>query len=348
MYPLAAVTRSNYVESIHFGFICVSDSTGKVIFNIGDYKTQVYFRSSAKPIQAIPLVHSGAADIFSLSKKEISLVCASHAGQEVHQQATLGILDKIGIGEESLQCGIMQPYNEDERKRLEAEGKTPTSLHCSCSGKHVGMLALAKFRGYTLENYNDVNHPVQREILESIAEFADMEPDEIPLGIDGCGVPVYLLPINKIALSYARLVDYAQQPDHPYFKSCKKIVESMLEYPEMVAGDHEFDTELMLATRPKIVAKVGCEAVYCLGLIEKKLGICIKITDGNERAIYPVVIQLLLDQSILSTEEYNRLMPWHNYAIKNNLSEVIGGVVPIFQHQNSIDGGFLLGKRLNE
>jgi L-asparaginase II len=348
MFPLAAVTRNNYVESIHFGYICVSDSDGRIIYSLGDYKTQVYFRSSAKPIQAIPLVQSGAADAFGLSKKEISLACASHSGQEVHQQTVLEILSKLDLVEESLQCGIMQPYNEKERKRLEAEGKIPTSLHCSCSGKHAGMLALTKFRGCTLEDYNRKDHPIQREILEAVAEFTDMNPDSIPLGVDGCGVPVYLLPINKIALSYARMVDYAQQTNHPYYKSCKRIIEAMMEYPEMVAGDYEFDTELMNVTNSKLIAKVGCEAVYCLGLMEKKLGICIKIIDGTERAIYPVVLQLLMDHDILTTEEYDKLKHWHNYSIKNNLNETIGEVVPVFQLQSAKYGEHLLGKMLDE
>ncbi|MDF2841410.1 MAG: L-asparaginase, partial [Clostridia bacterium] len=278
--------------------------------------------------------------------KEIALCCASHSGQEDHQQTTLGILSKLELGEENLHCGIMQPYNIDENARLKAEGKQPTKLHCSCSGKHSGMLALAKFRGYTLENYDEKEHPVQKEILEVIAEFADVDIDSIPLGVDGCGVPIYLLPIDKIALSYARLVDFAQQEDHKYYSACRTIVEAMNEYPEMVAGDYEFDTELMQAAKPKLIGKVGCEAVYCLGLMEKKLGICIKIMDGNERAVYPVVIQLLTDLGVLNNEEYEKLKSWHKYAIKNNLQETIGEVVPVFQLQSAASGELLLGKTL--
>jgi L-asparaginase II len=346
MFPLAAVTRSGYVESIHFGYICVSDASGKIIFSLGDFKTQVYFRSSAKPIQAIPLIQTGAATAFGMSKKEISITCASHSGQEVHQEAILGILSKLKLNEEDLHCGIMQPYNMEENDRLKAEGRQPTKLHCSCSGKHSGMLALAKYRGYKLENYDEKEHPVQKEILETIAEFTDMDIDSIPLGVDGCGVPIYLLPIDKIALSYARLVDFAQQPDHKYYNACKTIVEAMSEYPEMVAGDYEFDTELMQAAKPKLIGKVGCEAVYCLGLLDKKLGVCIKIIDGNERAVYPVVIQLLTDFGVLNTEEYEKLKAWHKYAIKNNLEETIGEVVPVFQLQSAASGEQLLGKPL--
>lgn len=345
MLPLVAVTRSNYIESIHFGYICVSDSSGKILFSVGDPKTQIYFRSSAKPIQALPLVNTGAAAAFGLSQKELSLVCASHSGQEMHQQGTLNILSKLDLNEEAMHCGVMEPYNVEESKRLKAEGKEPSKLHCSCSGKHAGMLALTKFRGYTLEDYDQKEHPVQKEILEAIAEFSDMNVNDIPLGVDGCGVPIYLLPMDKIALSYARLVSYAQQPDHKYYSACKTIVEAMIEYPEMVAGDYEFDTVLMQAAKPKLIGKVGCEAVYCLGLMEKKLGICIKVIDGNERAVYPVVIQILKDLDVLNEEEYDRLKTWHKYAIKNNLSETIGEVVPVYQLQRAALDEVVLGKQ---
>lgn len=344
MLPLAAVTRSGYIESVHFGYICVCDSDGKIIYNLGDPKTQIYFRSSAKPIQAVPLIQTGAAAAFGLSKPEISLACASHSGQEVHQRTTLEILSKLELGQENLHCGIMQPYNEAENKRLKAQSQQPTVLHCSCSGKHAGMLALSKFRGYNMENYEHMEHPVQQEILEAVAEFTDMDAASIPLGVDGCGVPIYLLPMQKIALAYAKMADYSQKPDHPYHHACKTIVEAMYEYPEMVAGDYEFDTELMKAVKPKLVAKVGCEAVYCIALLEQKLGVCIKIIDGNERAVYPVVIQLLLEHGILNEEEYEKLRCWHRYAIKNNLEETIGEIVPVFHLENAAAGEQLLGK----
>lgn len=347
MFPLAAVTRSGYVESIHFGYLCVSDSSGKIIYNLGDENTSIYFRSSAKPIQALPLIKSGAAAAFGLSKKEISLACASHSGQEVHQRTTTEILSKLNLQQEHLHCGIMQPYNEEENSRLKAANQQPTVLHCSCSGKHAGMLTLAKFRGYSLENYESMDHPVQQEVMQAIADFTDTDMGDIPLGVDGCGVPIYLLPMNKIAMAYARLVYYAEQPDHPYHQACKVVFEAMNEYPEMVAGDYEFDTELMKRTSGKLVAKVGCEAVYCIGIREKNLGVCIKIIDGNERAVYPVVMQLLIELGILDKQEHENLKNWHKLAIKNNLEETIGEVVPIFHRSNTTAVEQLLGKRIS-
>lgn len=346
MEPLAAVTRNDYVESIHSGYVCVVDSTGKVLYSLGDYHTRIFFRSSAKPIQVLPFLYSGAADAFGFTHEEIALACASHAGQPIHQGAALGMLRKLHLNENALHCGTMSPYNEKENDRLIANGESPSVLHASCSGKHAAMLALAKYKGYPLFNYEDPSNPVQQKILETIAEFAEEDMDSIPVGTDGCGVPIYLLPIHKIALSYAKISDYAQDESSQYHTACQIVFQAMNLYPEMVAGDQEFDTELMRTTRGKLISKVGSEAVYCLSIHKQKLGICIKIADGNERAVYPTVLQVLLDLGVLNESEFNALRHWYQPVLKNNLDEEIGKITPIFS-LNSIQQKIQLGTELN-
>jgi len=309
---LAVVTRNQHVESVHHGFICVVDFQGKVLYSLGDYNTRIYFRSSAKPIQVIPLIHSGAAAAFNFSLKEIAIACASHSGQAMHQLTVNEMLGKLNLRQSNLHCGIMTPYNLEESRRILSEGKDPSVLHCSCSGKHSAMLALAKHRGYDVEDYEKADHPVQKEILRIVGEFVEEKADCIPTGIDGCGVPIYLLPINKIALSYSKLAYYSQNPGQPYHHACKTVFDAMTQFPEMVSGDNDFCTELMAATGGKLIGKVGSEAVYCLGIKDQSIGICIKIADGNERAVYPVVMQLLIDLNILNADEYSRLQHWHS------------------------------------
>jgi L-asparaginase II len=330
MKPLAVVTRNDYIESIHYGYVCVVDSSGRVLYNLGDYNTRIFFRSSAKPVQIIPFIQSGAANAFNFSKKEIAIACSSHSGQKFHQETIREILLKLGLNEANLHCGIMSPYSEEENKRLLAQMQSPSVYHCSCSGKHSAMLALAKFRGHNTNDYEKITNPVQQEILKVIAEFADQKSHSIPIGTDGCGAPIYLLPINKIALSYARLVNHSQNPESPYHQSCKTVFESMTQFPEMVAGNYEFCTELMQVTGDKLIGKVGCEAVYCLGIKEGNLGVCVKIIDGNERAVYPVVIQVLKELEILSSTEFNSLKHWYRQALKNNLGEITGEILPGF------------------
>ncbi|MFT9498098.1 asparaginase [Anaerosolibacter sp.] len=348
MEPLAVVTRNDYIESIHYGYITIVDASGKVLFSLGNPDTEIYFRSSAKPIQAIPLLHSGAAKAFDFSSQDIALVCASHSGQKFHQQAAVDILNRLHLEPEHLHCGIMFPYNEAEHQRLLKETLMPTVLHCSCSGKHAGILALAKYRGYSIDAYEDFAHPVQKEILETIAYFTDEAVDSIPMGKDGCGIPIYLLSLKKIALSYARLIQWSKDRKHIYHAACKAVVDAMSQFPEMVSGDSEFCTELMQFAGGKIIGKVGSEAVYCLGIQENNLGVCVKIVDGNERAIYPVVIEILKTLDALSDTELSKLNQWHRPLLKNNLNEVIGEIIPVFDLHHPKRNPYLMGKKVTE
>lgn len=344
MEQLALLTRSGYVESIHYGYICVVDSTGKIIKEIGDSSTKIYFRSSAKPIQAVMAVESGAADHFRFTKKEISIMCSSHSGQMMHQDTVSEMLNKIGEEANVLKCGTMIPYNQEEAKRLYINKEEPSVLHCSCSAKHTGMITLAKYRNHPIENYNKIEHPVQQEILDTVSYFADYNKEDIVVGVDGCGAPIYLLPIYNIALSYARMMNAANDKNSKYHKSCKRIVEAMTEYPEMVAGDKEFCTELMIGASGKLIGKVGSEAVYCVGIKGKGIGICVKIVDGNERAVYPVVMQVLKELNILDNDELDWLKKWDRIELRNNLNEVIGEITSSFQLAHR----YTLGEKLAE
>ena len=207
------------------------------------------------------------------------------------------------------------------------------------------MLALANYRGYDINNYESITNPVQQEILKTIAEFTDEDQNTIPVGTDGCGAPIYLLPIYKIALSYARLVMYSKSKESPYHHSCKTVFDSMNQFPEMIAGNYEFCTELLHVTNGKLIGKAGCEAVYCLGIKEGNLGICIKIADGNKRAVYPVVVQILKELGILSDKEYSGLRHWHTIDLRNNINKIIGKILPVFNMEKPIENRQLIGKK---
>ncbi|MGI6122745.1 MAG: asparaginase [Acetivibrionales bacterium] len=343
MEQLAVVTRNRYVESIHQGYICVVDSDGKVIYKKGDINTKFFFRSSAKPIQIIPFIHSGGAKAMDYSPKEIAIGCASHSGEKMHQDTVLNVLKRLNLDVKDLHCGVKRPYNEDENNRLILQGEKPSALHAGCSGKHAAMLAYSKFLGYDISDYNKASHPVQQEVLKTISIFTDQQIDGIPIGTDGCGLPIFILPIYNMALSYARLTKYSKDPDSTYHESCKAVFEAMNKHPEMVAGTGEFCTELMQHTNGKLIAKIGAESVYCLGIKEKNLGICIKIVDGGERAVYPVVIQLLLELKVIGDDEYEKLKHWHISKLLNNLDEHIGYIIPVF-HKDEV---LTLGSRVN-
>ena len=343
MEQLAAVTRSKYIESFHHGYICVVDSDGKVIYKKGDIDTVFFFRSSAKPIQIIPFIQSGGAKAMGYTQKEIAIGCASHSGEPQHQKTVLNVLKRLNLDVKNLRCGVKRPYNEDENNRLISNEEKPSALHSGCSGKHAAMLAYAKYLGCDVSDYNKAAHPVQQEVLKAISFFTDQRVDNIPIGIDGCGLPIFILPIYNMALSYARLTKYSQDPDSTYHQACKAVFEAMNQYPEMVAGTGEFCTELMQYTNGKLIAKIGAEAVYCLGIKEKNLGVCIKIADGSERAVYPVVIQLLLELNVINNDEYEKLKHWHMAKLLNGLDEHIGYIIPVFQKDEFLS----LGSRVN-
>lgn len=343
MKTLAAVTRSGYVESIHQGYICVVDENGKVEYQQGDIDTRIFFRSSAKPIQLIPFIHSGGAKAMDYSLKELAIACASHTGEAQHQQTVLKILERLGLDADALHCGVMSPYNPEENKRLIAKNEKPSTLHASCSGKHAAMLAYCKFKDYDISNYENPSHPLQQEILETLSEFTDEAADSISIGTDGCGLPIFMLPVRKIALSYARITKYSQDEKSKYFNTCRTIFEAMNEHPEMVAGTKEFCTELMKATKGKLIAKIGAEAVYCLGIKDRNLGVCVKIADGGERAVFPVVMQLLLELNVLDSSEYQKLEHWHKFELKNHRDEHVGDILPVFHQHDEV----YPGKKIN-
>jgi len=176
--------RGELEESTHYGAIAVADVEGQVVASVGSAGTVTYMRSSAKPLQAIPLIESGAADHFRLTPAEIAVAIGSHSGEPRHLDTVRSILTKIGLGEDSLMCGTHVPFHRETARRLEAEGKRPTVLHSNCSGKHAGMLALALFRGETPEGYFRPEHAVQKEILETVAAISGVEPSRIRIGVE--------------------------------------------------------------------------------------------------------------------------------------------------------------------
>src|SRR5512140_1799382 len=163
--PLFELTRGQIVESIHFGAIAVVDSSGKLRYSYGDPNAVAFLRSSAKPFQALPFFERRGPEHFGLTKKEQALICASHEGSDEHVRTAESIQAKAGIHESELQCGVHMPGDPKAYKALIAHDEAPTPNRNNCSGKHSGMLAHARMRDLPLENYLDIQHPIQQDIL---------------------------------------------------------------------------------------------------------------------------------------------------------------------------------------
>jgi len=320
---LAEVYRGGLVESRHRGAAVVVDQQGQVLEKWGDAGLVTYWRSSAKPIQAVPVVDSGAADAFGFSAEEIAIMTGSHAGEPQHVKTVQSMLKKMGLKQEHLLCGTHPPANKEAARDLAARGLQPEVWHCNCSGKHAGMLALALHLRADLTGYLELRHPVQQAMLKAVARYSQLSGEEIITGLDGCGVPVFGMPLFNMALAYARLTG-AKAGD-----GAGRVVQSMLAHPEMVAGAKGFCTALIKAAGGKMIAKIGAEGVYCVGLVNQGVGLAVKIEDGNTRALPPVVLEVLARMGFLSADELALLEFFRSPKIKNQRQETVGEIRPV-------------------
>ncbi|MDK2822134.1 MAG: hypothetical protein PWQ67_1180 [Clostridia bacterium] len=253
---LVEVTRGDMVESIHRGVVVVVDIEGTVVASLGDPDYQTFMRSAAKPIQALPVVESGTANYFKFSEKELAIITASHSGEAEHQEAVMGILDKIGLNQGNLLCGITNPLHKPTASKLALENRKPEPVHCPCSGKHGGMLALAVYKLLSLHDYYLLDHPVQQIMLETMADLAEIPKKVIKIGIDGCGVPVFGMSVKAMAQAYANFVRPLKFNGDRQ-EACRILNRVMIKYPHLMAGSGRFTTILLEQMKSKIVAKDG-------------------------------------------------------------------------------------------
>lgn len=336
--PLVEVTRGEIVESIHFGAFCVVNREGQVLASAGALELMTYPRSSLKPFQALAFIEHGGAEHFGFFGEEIAIMCGSHTGTALHQAVLEGMHEKIGTSGADLACGVHWPIDSETRNELKLAGETPRVFHHNCSGKHTGMLAYARLRGFSKDDYLNPEHPVQVSIRKTVAEFLDMEPDEMPLGIDGCSAPVYGVPMVKMAHGVAKLADPINfSPERQ--KACQTITSAMMAYPFMVAGTGQLDTDLMIVGGGKLFSKGGAEGYQIIGVPpgvlaegSQGLGIAIKISDGDPRgrARNLVSLTILHALGVLDERDIKRLGQHGNTQVKNWRDVVIGEMVPAF------------------
>jgi L-asparaginase II len=327
---LAKVYRGKAIESVHYGSVVVVDSKGKLIYSSGDPYFVTYLRSSAKPFQAIPLITSGAAKEFGLTQKEIAIISGSHNGEKTHTDTVKGILKKIGLSEKDLQCGVHIPHYYTANNITPPKGKKFTPIHHNCSGKHSGILALCVYFGGDIKQYLNENHPVQKMILKAVSEICQYPERKIGIGIDGCGAPVFALPLYHMAFGFSDLINHSSK-DEKTSKAYEIIADSMRKYPEMVSGEGRLDLSLAIASKNDILAKAGGEALSCSGILGKGWGMAVKIADGGQRAVGPAVIEALRQMGLLSEKEIRKMGKFAHPVIKNFRGDEVGFIKAEFQ-----------------
>jgi L-asparaginase II len=336
--PLVKVTRGGITESRHRGHIVAVEPGGDLVASLGAPETVTYLRSSAKPLQAIPLVASGAADRFGFTEREVALACASHNGEPLHTEVAASMLEKIGLGPEALRCGIHEPFSPEVSRHLREKGEPPNVLQNNCSGKHAGMLALALHLGAPTDTYDKPDNPVQLAIGRTVSQFSDVPIEDIAVGIDGCGVPVFGITVRAMALMYARLISPPLSYDDETRNACRRIVSAMSSHPELIGGTTDrLDTEIMRAAPGRLVSKVGAEGVYTVGVLPcekwpQGFGLALKIEDGDDHRARPtVVIESLRQLGILADESLEAVARYAFFPVRNRRSDVVGEVTAEFK-----------------
>ncbi len=271
-YLKILVKRGSSVESIHRAHASICDTKGRTLMKAGSCDYETFIRSALKPFQALPFVTSGTSEKYNLNNKTLALACGSHCGSNEQARTAYKLLWNAGIDIKDLKC----PIPEERESRLQH----------NCSGKHSAFLATCKKMNWDLDNYLMGDHPLQKEIFRRVSELLKIPAEELIAERDDCGAPTLLLRLSQMAILYAHL----SKSDQPEFE---KITRAMTKYPELVAGNGRFDTELIKRGHNQIISKGGSEGIQCISLLGEGIGLSIKVEDGSKRAKHAVAIHLL-------------------------------------------------------
>lgn len=285
------VTRGRSVESRHLGHGLVTTAAGDVVLAFGEIDRPTFPRSAAKWVQGLPVVASGAADRFQLSRSELALACASHNGEALHCQTVLDWLARLGLDESDLECGPSWPFTESLRLEAAARGNAPRAVTHCCSGKHAGMLSVCLTHGWPTQGYTDREHPLQQHLMTVMTEVFGDVVEHAPCGIDGCSVPTFALPLRALAIGFARLGTGSLTA--PWAMAAQRLFEAQVNEPWMIAGSQRLDTALLEAGRGRLQVKMGAEGVYCGALPDRGLGFALKCEDGALRGAEALVVATL-------------------------------------------------------
>lgn len=289
---LVEVMRGARVESRHVGAAVAVDTKGRVVFGVGDIEAAVYPRSAVKALLALPLVETGAADRLGLTDAELALACSSHSGEPAHVATAASMLAKAGRDAACLECGVHWPMRDVAARNLAASGQAPSALHNNCSGKHSGFICLACDQGQNPAGYIQPEHPTMRAVTAALAETTGARLDAENRAVDGCSIPTYAIPLQGLALAFARFGSGVGLPTDRA-AAAARLRAAVAAHPFMVAGTDRFDTRLMTSLGARVFSKTGAEGVFCVALSEMGLGIAVKCDDGAGRAAEVVTAALV-------------------------------------------------------
>ncbi|WP_346899690.1 asparaginase [Clostridium sp. UBA7503] len=321
--------RGELLECVHRGYVCCVNEDGRVIYSIGDPEFVTYMRSSAKPIQAIPLIKRGIDIKYNLSDKEITVMTGSHRAESFHVTALESIMDKVQITEEELICLPTYPLSMNAKEEILKNGGEKRRIYHNCSGKHMGILTLCTDMNCDKREYWNINSPAQQEILSYISMISEYPREYIKIGTDGCGVPVFAMPMKNLAMAYMKMACPYTIGDELTRDAVIKITKLMNENYEMVSGTDLICSLLLMDNN--IVAKGGAKGVYCFGLRDERLGFSIKIIDGSEEE-WPLIVASILEQiNYKNKDTIDRLKRVFPRVIVNDNNKEVGESIVRFK-----------------
>jgi L-asparaginase II len=312
--------RGEVVESVHRVHVAVAHADDGLIASAGNPAHHSFVRSSIKMFQALPFVEAGGIERFQLTGQEIALCAASHGGEPMHVAAARSILAKAKVTEAALACGPHLPLHEKTGNAMLCAGEKPARIHNNCSGKHAGMLAHCVQQQWVTNGYHKASHPMQQRVLSTLARWMRIKSEDVSVAIDGCGLPTFAMPLDAVATGCAHFAAAVANGD----AAPAAIFNAMVAHPEFVAGTDRLDTDLMRVTGTRLFVKVGAEGFYTAGIPSMKIGVALKVEDGNKRAAEPAIIAVLRQIEALGAMEIDRLGKYSSPEILNTRHEPVG------------------------
>ena len=316
---MVEVTRSGELESCHYGTAVLINSSGEILKEWGNSEKLIYPRSALKPIQSLNLYKDGVAEGLNISDEYIALTTASHHSESFHQKMIVDWLERIDLREDNLSCGPDWPWNLEDKFEAKIKYKKKRRIFHNCSGKHCGHLAASKYKDLPIENYNQKDHPIQKNLIDLIEQLSEHKIKNI--GIDGCTLPNPLIPLKKFAFAMAQIADYNKLNENSYI--AKRIFDSCTKFPEITGGTNSVNCALTKLSKGKIFFKNGAEGIFVAIIPEKKSALAVKIADGTARAAEVAIAGLISELKIIDDDKLEQLK---TKPVKNSADQIIGHI----------------------
>jgi len=320
--PLINEYRGNILDLVHMGYICVVGEDSRVLWHVGDPDEVVFYRSASKPLQALPVIARGLDKKYGLTDEETAIFAGSHQGDTFHVAALESIFKKAGFTEDMLCMDPAMPQVAC------APGTQPRKFYHNCSGKHAGTLLLQRALGGVERDYWRADSPAQQEIKRAVAVMSEYPLENVGVGLDGCGVPVFAVGMKNIAIAFKNLVRPERIQDEPLARAAMNFIPLMHAYPHMVKGTGQLCT--LLNSVPGIVSKGGANGCYAMALKEMGVGIAIKLADGTN-GMWPMLIAAVLKELGYKNDSvYTMLDSLCHETIVNDNGDAAGTRRPVF------------------